>query len=464
MHRALQQRLPLAAGTAALIVLLAAAILLPKSTSELMRDSAFDMLLAGDQWVRTPPPSDLNVMVVDIDRASIDALGTWPWPRVTMARLVEAVASGRPAAIAIDVLFAEPDDRSPAALARRLGLVTGRAEISALVEDLPDGDKQLARAIGRVPVALGFVLDPDRSGVLTGTPIVSRGSLPFDDLWQARGAIGPTPSLATAASGLGALSLPGSTDGAIRQAPIFVAIGRVVMPGLAPEALRLASGASSYLIEGDPATLVVGGRRVALSRDGLLRLAPAAPRRRLARTLSAVDVLEGRADRSRLTGALVLIGGSAPELGGLRKTPADPLTPSVQIQADALEQMVAGHVPRTLAFAPILQPLMVLAIGALAVVLGAALSPAAGTAILIAASSETACMRSSTHHSTLRIIHNAPSSARSPFRPGARAFAAAPPPQQSSSAARESGSRPGSPSSATSAFNPSSTTRLTVMP
>jgi len=35
------------------------------------------------------------VIVVDIDRASIDALGTWPWPRETMARLVEAVATGR---------------------------------------------------------------------------------------------------------------------------------------------------------------------------------------------------------------------------------------------------------------------------------------------------------------------------------------------------------------------------------
>ena len=381
----MQQRLPVVAGAATLTVFLAAVILLPKTTSEILRDSAFDIELAGDQWLRRPAPSDLKVIVVDIDRASIDALGTWPWPRETMARIVEAVATGRPAAIAIDVLFAEPDDRSPAALARRLGSVTGRAEISTLGESLPDGDKRLARAIGSVPVALGFVLDPDRHGTLPGAAIASRGSLPFDDLWQAAGAIGPTLPLAAAASGLGALSLPGSADGAIRQVPVFIAAGRVLMPGLAAEALRLASGASSYLIEGEPPTLVVGSRRVALSRDALLRLVPVAAWRRVARTLSAVDVLEGRADGGRLAGALVLLGGSAPELGGLRKTPADPLTPSVQIQADAVEQLLAGRVPRTLAAAPIVQPLTVLVIGVLAVVLGAALSPASGTAILTAA-------------------------------------------------------------------------------
>src|SRR5712672_3383618 len=95
MRPALQQRLPVAAGAATLTVFLAAVILLPKTTSEILRDSAFDIELAGDQWLRRPAPSDLKVIVVDIDRASIDALGTWPWPRETMARLVEAVATGR---------------------------------------------------------------------------------------------------------------------------------------------------------------------------------------------------------------------------------------------------------------------------------------------------------------------------------------------------------------------------------
>jgi adenylate cyclase len=382
MRRALQQRLPIAAGVATLTVLLAASVLLPKTMSEVLRDSAFDLVLAGDQPLRRPVASDIKVIVVDIDRASIDALGAWPWPRATMARLVEAVSNARPAAIAIDVLFDEPDDRSPAALARQLGSMTGHAEISTLAESLPDGDKQLAQAIGTVPVALGFVLDPNHDHVLPAASIVSRGSLPFDDLWQAGGAIGPTPPLAAAARGLGALSLPGSTDGAIRQVPVFVVVGRLLMPGLAAEALRLASGASSYLIESKPPTLVVGIRRLALSRDGLFWLAPTPAGHRIARTLSAIDVLKGRTDLRRLTGALVMLGGSAPELNGLRRTAADPLTPSVQIQADAVEQMVDGRLPSTLTAAPIAEPLTVLSMGALAVALGATMSPAAGSAIL----------------------------------------------------------------------------------
>src|SRR5258707_7191365 len=231
MRRALQQRLPVAAGIATLTVFLAVVILFPKTASEVLRDSAFDIELAGDQWVHRPAPSDLKVIVVDIDRASIEALGTWPWPRETMARIVEAVATARPAAIAIDVLFAEPDDRSPAALARRLGSVTGHAEISTLGESLPDGDKRLAQAIGSVPVALGFVLDPDRDGTLPGAAIASRGSLPFNDLWQGPAAIGPTPPPAAAASGLGAPPLPCSADGAPPPGPVFLAAGPVLMPG-----------------------------------------------------------------------------------------------------------------------------------------------------------------------------------------------------------------------------------------
>src|SRR3981189_3437647 len=84
--------------------------------------------------------------------------------------------------------------------------------------------------------------------------------------------------------------------------------------------------------------------------------------------------------RDRLTA-----GGWGGRRGGFAGPRPGPLAPSVQTRAVAVEQLLAARVPRTLAAAPILQPLTVLAIGVLAVVLGTALSPASGTAILTAA-------------------------------------------------------------------------------
>src|SRR5262249_35401426 len=168
MPSTLPQRLPAVAGIATLALLLLITLLLPETARGVLRDSAYDIVLDADQRIWVARQAELPVIVVDIDRPSIEAFGPWPWPRQTIARLVEAVAARRPAAIAIDVLFAEADDRSPAALARRLGALTDRPEISALAEKLPDGDKQLADAVKSAPVVVGFVLDPDLDSTLLG--------------------------------------------------------------------------------------------------------------------------------------------------------------------------------------------------------------------------------------------------------------------------------------------------------
>jgi adenylate cyclase len=387
MPRALWQLAPAVAGAVTLALLLLTTLIVPQTARAVLRDTAFDIVLGADRliWV---PQDEAPVVVVDIDRPSVEAYGAWPWSRERTARLVEAVAARRPAAIAIDVLFAEPDDRTPAALARRLGELAGRADIAALAEHLPDGDKELAEAMRAIPVTLGFVLDPEGDDTLSDVraPTVTRGALPFHDLWRASGAIGPAPALAAAAEGFGALSLPGGVDGMIRYAPLFVEVaGHPLLPGLAIDALRLMRGASSFLIEASPPAVVVGDRRIALPSDGMLRLLPFTAARHAARTLSAADVLEGRADAQRFLRALVIIGGSAPELGGLRKTPSDPLTPSVQIQADAVEQLLAGRVPRPIVLAPVVEPSAILLLGSLAVVVGTAASPLIGAAILLGA-------------------------------------------------------------------------------
>jgi adenylate cyclase len=379
-----RQLAPAVAGATILALFLLATLIIPQAARAVLRDSAFDIVLDADRLI-WGTQGDLPVVVVDIDRPSVEAYGAWPW-RQSMARLIEAVAARRPAAIAIDVLFAEPDEHSPAALARRLGKLADRADIAALAEQLPDGDRELAEAMKTIPVTLGFVLDPEGDNTLSGAPTVTRGALPFNDLWGATGAIGPAPALAAAAEGFGALSLPGGADGMIRYVPLFVEVaGQTLLPGLAIDALRLMRGASSFLVEASPPEVAVGDQRFALPSDGMLRLFPFTAARHAARTLSAADLLEGRADGRRLSGALVIIGTSVPELGGLRKTPSDPLTPSVQIQADAVEQLLAGRVPRPIAFAQAVDPSAILLLGGLAVALGSAVSPLTGTAILFGA-------------------------------------------------------------------------------
>ncbi len=386
LSRKLKKNLPLATGIVTLAACLSIAALLPAPMKELLRENAFDLVLAAGQHFVTSQGSSSPVIVVDIDRPSLDALGPWPWPRETFARLVEKIAAEKPSSIAIDVLFEKTDDRSPAALARRLGDLAGRPEITALANQLEDGDKRLASAMANARVALGFVLDPEIDMTLNGAPIVIRGALPFDDLWQSRGKIGPAPTLLKSASGIGTLSLPGGYDGVVRYIPMFVAAGQQVLPGLAVEAIRLAQGGASILITEKPPAVELAGRHIPLPRNGLLRLLPVPLQRRQARTLSAADVIDGRIDGSRLHNSSIVIGSSAPELGGLRKTPADPLLPSAQIQADAIEQMLAGRTPREIDAAGLFELVSIFLAGAFAIAAGAAMSPVLGLATLAAAS------------------------------------------------------------------------------
>src|SRR5437879_10100307 len=127
MPRRRRERAPAIAGMAMLALLLGATLVMPMGWREIVRENAFDLVLAAHQLVQ-PLPVDTGapVTVVDIDRRSIEALGSWPWPRERLAQLIEAVAAENPAAAAVDILFAQPDIRSPAELARRLGALTGR--------------------------------------------------------------------------------------------------------------------------------------------------------------------------------------------------------------------------------------------------------------------------------------------------------------------------------------------------
>ncbi|MCL6628233.1 MAG: CHASE2 domain-containing protein, partial [Armatimonadetes bacterium] len=75
-----------------------------------------------DAFQRVAPRREeaFPAVVVDIDDAALAAHGQWPWPRDLLARLLERIFEGEPAVVALDILFAEPDRLSWAAIAERL--------------------------------------------------------------------------------------------------------------------------------------------------------------------------------------------------------------------------------------------------------------------------------------------------------------------------------------------------------
>jgi len=157
LRRSAMRRLsPSLAGLALLVALVGAWALSPGGVRQVLRERALDRLLP---LLPHGAAGDRGVVIVDIDRASLARLGPWPWPRDRMAELVSAVAAGKPAALALDILFAGPD------------------RLSA------NGDAALAQAVSAAPAVLGFVMDTANAGQdLPTTPILFRTAVALPGL------------------------------------------------------------------------------------------------------------------------------------------------------------------------------------------------------------------------------------------------------------------------------------------
>jgi adenylate cyclase len=310
-------RLVALTGGIGLLLASAFAFIDPGQTVRSMRERVFDQLLASFPRGETAD----GVVVVDVGRDALATYGPWPWPREQLARLIDKIAEAKPKALAIDILLAEREGDA-------------------------SGDERLATAIARIPTALAIVLDPAPSlGTPGSTSVAVTGDVAVPDLIVTPGIGLPAPILAEKAQGLGIVSLPTPEGEPVRAVPLLAGGAGVVFAGLAAETLRVAEGGTTIIAAAPPQVLRIGEHSVPLPPDGLMRLHFVAGTERSAHTIAAEALLKGKSGSASLAGKIVFLGASAPEAGGLRLTAADPFMPSVEIQAEALEQMITGHVP-----------------------------------------------------------------------------------------------------------------------
>ena len=116
-----------------------------------LRHQGFDQYQRWQPRAHEPVP----VRIVDIDEASLQRLGQWPWARTRLAQIVQRLGEHGAAAIGFDVVLSEADRSSPRQASRDWDLSPGaRAELARL----PEHDAVLAQAMAQQPVVLGFAL------------------------------------------------------------------------------------------------------------------------------------------------------------------------------------------------------------------------------------------------------------------------------------------------------------------
>ncbi len=322
-----------------------------------LRNSTFDeyQRLLPAKW------EDAGVRIIDIDDESLTRYGQWPWPRTRVGELVEKLRERGAAVVAFDIVFAEADRTSPRSL---LSMWRGRAdaaELTKLLERLPDHDDVFAQILTTLPSVVGVVFH-DEPGARV--PVVQWGmSYAGDDpvpyLPVFSGATSNLPLIEAAAAGQGSFNMIPDGDQVVRRVPLLVAMQApgaeaVIYPALSVETLRVLQGATTYVVRSSNASgqtafgeraglnaLRVGRIVVPLDRDGRLWLRDTGPVPE--RFVPAWKVLAGELPDKALDGMIVFVGTSAPGLKDLRALPLNPVAAGVEVHARITEQILLGQ-------------------------------------------------------------------------------------------------------------------------
>ena len=334
MRKASEARLyALTTTTACLLALLAGVVGAP--TRAVMQDLVFDQY---QRWKPRPYAFDQPVRVVAVDDELLKRLGQWPWRRERLATLVETLKNAGAAAIVFDFLFAEKD----------------RDDAAATAGQTPDD--VFAHAIDGAPVVLGsFVSDtPVGAGGSAKAGFVTAGDDATKFLTPSPGALAPLSQLAQHAAGVGFLNWRPDADRVVRRVPLILSVDGALHPSLAMEALRVAQGASTYIVKssnasGETAFGEVYGVLSVRNGDLTIQTGPSGDvrvyfaRSDPRRSIPAWKVLDPGADLSDLKGTIVFFGASAATLSDIVATPLTPSMPGVEAHAQIVEQLLSGQ-------------------------------------------------------------------------------------------------------------------------
>ena len=294
-----------------------------------------------------PSPQGKPVTIIDLDEESLNEVGQWPWPRTTIAKLVQNLNKMGAALVAFDIVFAEPDRMNPDKIPDVvLGLDNAT---TAKLRALPSNDFVFAKAIKGSRVVLGQagywkkVKTKNKKGppIKKSVALLKRGKHvnPSDFLPQFQTLVRNISVLEKSASGHGIFSLVPELDGTVRRVPTLFVHDKDLYPSLPIEMLRVGLNRKTILVKANRAGITFLGisNNLQLPTDGQGRVWPHFSKGDRSKYVSAKDVLNGTVDQSLIKGKLTIIGTSAVGLVDIHAVPTEPVMPGVEVHAQLIE-------------------------------------------------------------------------------------------------------------------------------
>ena len=267
----------------------------------------FDTLITSK-----PQTVSKQVHVVNIDDASIERLGQFPFPRTQYANIIEDLYS-RGAGLVVFNLFMPDNDRF------------GK-------------DAGLADTLHRHPVVLPQVATPEKQKIQAFRPGVSEIGSPAHDFTVDYPGIQPNiPLFNTSAAGIGVVNVLPEIDGVTRRIPMVVSSGGLLYPSISLETLRVAVGDPSFQVKSSDA----GIEAVRIPKFAKIQTDPIG---RIWVDWSSNPIEHSLMDLPRsFDGGIVIVGLTARGLNNPVATPRGGLFPHY-VQANVLETLTSGTV------------------------------------------------------------------------------------------------------------------------
>jgi hemerythrin len=299
-----------------------------------------------DQFMKISDSKEISnkITIIDIDEASLSAIGQWPWPRYRLAQIIKSVYDIGPKAIGLDIILPEPDRTSLKNIqAQFKNDFDLNLEFTGAPLALSDNDGYLAYNLKQSNIvgAGYFYFDHFNKKIIPKyNPFKITDNSGLLHLHKATGVLGNTAQIENSLEFTGFINSKQDEDGIIRKTPLLIEFQGDIFTHLSLSTFLKANGIRQAQVLKDQygPYIKAGKHKIPITKDGYIQMRFKGPAKSY-KFISAVDILNNNFLQADIQNKIILIGSSAVGLNDIYHTIYDSKFPGVEIHAVIIDNI-----------------------------------------------------------------------------------------------------------------------------